>query len=195
MFDLQNWHIPSRVDGVKPRPVMDVIIQKAHNPAAQPTQVKKKRKVSGVSSTVYKPFEDDFTSIQLPNILSPIFEGLNSEPGFPSVWPDEDEDVPLAESKYGLVPKGSVLSYQQPLPNQKTLFARNIPDFDCPAYPLTVLPEQQQHHFDSLAVTMEQALEYEEQTRDQPASQDWHRLRKNRDSIKLQGDLLQKEGS
>ena len=165
---------------------MDVIIQKAHNPTKQSAQVKKKRKVSGVTSTVYKPFEDELTSLHLPDTLSPIFEGLNPEPGFLRVWPDKDEDVPLIQCKYGLVQKGSVLSYQQPLPNQRTLSTinanRQMPDFELPVLPYlaTVLPEQQQLHFDSLAVTVEQVLEYEEQTRDQSASQDWHRLRKNR---------------
>jgi len=43
MFDLQTWHIPSRVDGITPRPVVDVITQKARNPAEQPTQVKKEK--------------------------------------------------------------------------------------------------------------------------------------------------------
>ena len=44
MFDLQTWHIPNRVDGVKPRPVMDVTVQKLKNPTQQLAQVKKKRK-------------------------------------------------------------------------------------------------------------------------------------------------------
>ena len=110
IFDLQSWHIPNRVDGVKPRPVMDVTVQKLKNPTQQSAQVKKKRKVSGVTSTIYKPFEEPLWSLDLPKILSPIFEGLNPKPAFLRVWPDDDEDVLLTESKYGLVPKGSVLS-------------------------------------------------------------------------------------
>ena len=50
-----------------------------------------------------------------------------------------------------------------------------MPDFPA-SYPQTVLSEKQQLHYDSLTVTMEQALEYEEQTRKQSASKDWHRL-------------------
>ena len=59
---------------------MDVVIQKAENPCQQPTQVKKKRKVTGVSCTVYKPFE--VTSLNLPSTLSPLFEELDSKSGF-----------------------------------------------------------------------------------------------------------------
>lgn len=133
-------------------------------------------------STVYKPFDEPLWSLDLPKILSPIFEGLNPEPGFLRVRPDDDEDVLLTESKYGLVPKGSLLSYQQSLPSKKTSAATNlslpVPDFQLPVFtnPPTVLSEKQQLHY----VTMEQALEYEEQTREQSASKDWHRLKKHR---------------
>ena len=85
---------------------MDVVIQKAENPSQQPTQVKKKRKVSGFSCTVYKPFEERLASINLPSALSPLFEKLDPEPGFLRIWPDEEEDIPLVETKYGLAPRG-----------------------------------------------------------------------------------------
>ena len=186
MFDLHTWHIPNRANGVKPRSVMDVTVQKLKKPNQQLSQMKKKRKVSGVTSTVYKPFEAPLWSLNLPKILSSSFEGLNPKPGFLRVWPEDDEDVALTNSKYGLVPKGSVLSYQQPLPEKKTAAPTNldlpVPEFELPvlSYPPTVLSEKQQLQYDSLTVTMEQALEYEEQTRDQSASRDWHRLRKHR---------------
>ena len=102
MVDFQTWHIPNQVDGVKPRPVMDVIVQKLKNPTQQSAQVKKKRKVSVVTSTVYKPFEEPLWSLDLPEILSPTFEGLNPKPGLLRIWPDDDEDVLLIQRKYGL---------------------------------------------------------------------------------------------
>ena len=86
---------------------MDVTVQKLKNPKLS-AQVKKKRKVSGVTSTVYKPFEEPLWSLDLPEILNPTFEGLNPKPGLLRIWPDDDEAVLLTESKYGLVPKGSV---------------------------------------------------------------------------------------
>lgn len=88
---------------------MDVVIQKAENPSQQPTKVKKRRKVSGVHCTVYKPFEQRLASLNLPSSLGPLFEELGPEPGFFRIWPDEDEDIPLVETKYGLVPRGSAL--------------------------------------------------------------------------------------
>ena len=92
---------------------MDVVIQKAENPSHQPTQVKKKRRVSGVSCTVYKPFEEHVASLNLPSTLSPLFEELDPKARFLRIWPDKDEDIPLVETKFGLVPRGSVFSYQQ----------------------------------------------------------------------------------
>ena len=92
---------------------MDVVIQKAESPSQQPTQVKKKRKGSGVSCTVYKPSEEQLASLNLPSTLNPLFDKLDPKPGFLRIWPEEDEDIPLVEPKYGLAPRGSVLSYQQ----------------------------------------------------------------------------------
>ena len=163
---------------------MDVVIQKAENPSQQPTQVKKKQRVSGVSCTVYKPFEGQVSSLNLPSTLSPLFEELDPKPGFLRVWPDKDEDIPLVETKFGLVPRGSVLSYQQQQTSKKSSenLAHPVPNFDLPdlCYQPTVLAEKELLHFNSLKVSVDQALEYERMTRDQSMCQDWHRLRKYR---------------
>ena len=45
--------------------------------------------------------------------LRPLFEELDPKPGFLRIWPEKDEGIPLVETKYGLAPQGSVLSYQQ----------------------------------------------------------------------------------
>ncbi|XP_015779800.1 PREDICTED: uncharacterized protein LOC107357681 [Acropora digitifera] len=163
---------------------MDVVIHKAENPSQQSAQVKKKRKVSGVSCTVYKPFEEQIASLNLPSTLSPLFEELDPKPGFLRIWPDKNEDIPLVETKYGLVPRGSVLSYQQQQPNKRNSdnLAHPVPNFDLPdlEYQPTVLAEKELLHFNSLKVSLDQALEYEQMTRDQSMCQDWHRLRKFR---------------
>lgn len=163
---------------------MDVVIQKAENPSQQPTQVKKKRKVSGVTCTVYKPFEEQLASLNLLSTLNPLFDKLDSKPGSLRIWPEEDEDIPLVETKYGLVPQGSVLSYQQQQTSKRSSEnpAHPVPNFDLPdlGFPPTVLTEKELLHFNSLAVSVDQALEYEQITRDQSMSRDWHRLRKYR---------------
>jgi len=134
---------------------------------------------------MYKPFEEPLMIIDLPKALTPVFQQHIPKPGYLRIWPDEDEDVPLVHSKYGLVPKGSVLSYQQPLPaNQPSDSDPELapPDFNLPELPSlhTVLLEKQQLFYDSLAVTTNQFLDYEQQTRDQSSNKDWHRLRKYR---------------
>ena len=159
---------------------MDVVIQKAENPSQQSTQVKKKRKVSGVSCTVYKPFEEQIASLNLPSTLSPLFEHLDPKPGFLRIWPDKNKDIPLVETKYGLVPRGSVLSYQQQQPSKRNSdnLAHPVPNFDLPdlGYQPTVLAEKELLHFNSLKVSLDQALKYERMTRDQSMCQDWYRL-------------------
>lgn len=161
---------------------MDVVIQKAENPSQQPTQVKKRRKVSVVHCIVYKPFEQRLASLNLPSSLGPLFEELGPEPVFFRIWPDEDEDIPLVETKYGLVPRGSVLSYQQKQTSKSSSehLTHPMPNFDFPdlGYLPTVLAEKELLHFNSLGVSLDQALEYERMTRDQSMSRDWHRLRK-----------------
>ena len=132
---------------------------------------RKKHKVTGVSCTVYKPFEEQVTSLNLPSTLSPLFEELDPKPGFLRIWPDKDKDIPLVETKYGLVPRGSVLSYQQQQTSKRSSenLAHPVPNFDLPdlGYQRTVLAEKELLHFNSLKVSLDQALEYEQMTRDQ----------------------------
>ena len=136
---------------------------------------------------MYKPFEGPLSSINLPAVLSPIFSDTTPKPGYMRIWPDENENIELVESKYGPVPKGSVLSYQQcRLKPSKTLTLDptiHVPDFklpilSCPS--LIGLNEREQLFYELLSVTNEQALKYESETREQSSAPDWHRLRKHR---------------
>lgn len=131
-----------------------------------------------------KPFEEQLASLNVPSTLNPLFDKLDPKPGFLRIWPEEDEDIPLVETKYGLVPRGSVLSYQQQQTSKRSSEnpAHPVPNFDLPdlGFPPTVLTEKELLHFNSLAVSLDQALEYEQITRDQSMSRDWHRLRKYR---------------
>ena len=177
----QTWHIPSRVDGIEPKAVLDVTVQKVISPQAKSDR--KRKKVSGVTSTVFKPFQQPLSTLNMANVLRPLFENLTPRPGFLRIWPDEDEDVEMTESKFGLVPKGSVLAYQQALPTSIPKPDPNIcPEFPFPKlfYPDTVLAEKEMLFYDSLTVTRIQSSEYEAQTREQSRSKDWHRLRRMR---------------
>ena len=130
---------------------------------------------------MYKPFKEQIASLNLPSTLSPL---LGPKHGFLGIWPDKNEDTPLVETKYGLVPRGSVLSYQQQQPSNRNSdnLAYPVPNFDLLdlGYQPTVLAEKELLHFNSLKVSLNQALEYERMTRNQSMSQDWHRLRKFR---------------
>ena len=112
---------------------MDVVIQKAENPSQQPTQVQKKWKVLGASCTVYKPLEEQLASLNLTSTLGPLFKELDPEPGILRIWPDKDDEIPLVETKYGLVPQGYVLSYnQQQTSKSSEDLAHPVPNFDLP---------------------------------------------------------------
>ena len=81
----------------------------------------RKKRTTGVKNTVYKPFEAPMSSINLPAVLSPLFSDITPNPGYMRIWPDEIENIELVDSKYGPVPKGSVLSYQQCKPKASKL--------------------------------------------------------------------------
>jgi len=129
---------------------------------------------------VYKPIKEQDASLNLPSTISPLFEELEPKPGFLRIWRDEDEDFPLVETKYGLVPQGSVLSYQQQERSKRSSenLAHPVPNFELPelGYQPTVLAEKELLHFNSLKLFLDQALEYEQVTKDQSMCQNWHRL-------------------
>lgn len=108
----QTWHIPRRIDGLALRQADEVVVSKIKAPVEGEDVAEKKRK-TGVISTVFKPFEALMSSLNLPKVLTPLFSGITPSPGYLRIWPDENENPELVDSKYGPVPKGSVLSYQQ----------------------------------------------------------------------------------
>ena len=156
-------------------------------PPTVDTGIKKKQKISGVAPKVYTPFKQPLADLDVPRDLKPLIKDTTPEPGFLRIWPDSDEDTPLVDSRFGMVPRGCVLSYQQPLSasdNSRVSHSgmTEAPNFNFPhlTYPPIVLDEQQQLHFDSLRVTEEQSQDYERQTREQSFSKDWYRLRNYR---------------
>lgn len=99
-------------------------------------------------------------------------------------------DKPLVESEFGLVQRGSILSYQQPKIHSKNIDThRNAPPY--PSLPLEahnlsptecvwVCTEQEQLHLQSLTVSIDMAHKIEASTRDQSTVPEWHMLRKTR---------------
>ena len=96
----------------------------------------------------------------------------------------------LAESEFGPVQRGSVLSYQQPkLLSKNIVWHQNAPP--SPNLPLEahkllptecvwVCTEEEQLDLQSLTISMEMAHTIEVSTRDQSSTQEWHMLRQQR---------------
>jgi len=109
----QTWHVPSRASGIAARPVMDMVIQK---PAVPAEKQAKRQVVEGRRSTLYNPIRCPLSDIDLSAQLCPYFDSLSwaDRPQYSQLW--AACTVPeLVQSALGSVPKGSPLSYQQPL--------------------------------------------------------------------------------
>ena len=108
------------------------------------------------------------------------------ETQFASLFPS---DASYIESKFGLVPSGSVISYQQKLTTDYS-HIRNIPQCrDFPDLPTrviytpgytTVLPPKESIYYAGEQIKVEECKQIEKETRDQSVNPFWHDLRKNR---------------
>ena len=68
------------VDGIQPRPLSEVVIEKLTCATDNPP--KKRKKVSGVSQELYKPFNESLAELNIPAALG------CPEPGFLRIWPE-----------------------------------------------------------------------------------------------------------
>ena len=92
------------------------------------------------------------------------------------------------ECNYGTVPKGCIVSYQQPTINEKSKFMSIGQSHSIPTLPAKlldpicshVLSRSQASVIDSLRISVEQASTIEQETRDQSQNPFWHELRKRR---------------
>ena len=168
LFFLQYkaWHIPKRLDGIKPRSVIEMSFVKTPV-SSGPSSVRKKRKnTSGVHQKLYKPFKGSLSDLSIPGSLGPVLFKVNPQPGFIRLWPAENEEIPMTQSAFGPVPKGSVLSYHHPPrpSSSATRHITNAPDvpwFDMPVLPsmTTVLPERQDLFHQSLLMTPSKVID------------------------------------
>ena len=91
----------------------------------------------------------------------------------------------MVDSHYGLVPKGSLLSYQErPIAATTTIGPKQPPTFElpelCDSFDSKKLMPEQQTFLETLEVTPEESVQYECDTRDQSKCPTWHTLRKYR---------------
>lgn len=139
-----------------------------------------------IKSTLYSP------SSQYDTLTKEHFGGIEPKPLVLSLVPRKDQanQFPLVPCKFGNVPKGSVLSYQQKLSEEYV-----INDFTCTTFPILPLDDtgnQFQNNFaicldskkqatlDSLQITHKTAVELQEKTVTQSNSSLWHLSQKKR---------------
>ena len=94
----------------------DVTIQQPKRPRSSTEPPTRKRVVDGISSTAYNAVQCPLLQIRLADKLMPYCSSLavTEQPQFVQLW-DCNSNRPTVESKFGPVPKGSLLSYQMPV--------------------------------------------------------------------------------
>ena len=172
----QRWSIP-RGKKIEQKEIQNVLVKKPQLGASYSRYIK---------SNLYSP------SPMYGTFTKEHFQDFNPRPLFATLVPTQQQlqSIPFVPSKFGNVPKGCLLSYQQKLSSEYI-----INDFTCTAFPelplecaevrfhnnvSVCLNNQQQATFDSLAVTMDMSHKVQEQTVTQSSSEVWHLLRKRR---------------
>jgi len=172
---VQRWSIP-RTRKIECKEIQDVLVKKPQMAADYTKYIK---------TTLYSPSK----SYEL--LTNAHFGGVDPEPLMKSIAPtvSDLENTDYVLSKFGNVPKGSVLSYQQKLSNDYVIndFFLVYPDlplensgqrFD--NYIQLCLDKDKQAAFDSLKVTTKTSIDLEKKTLTQSSSTLWHLLRKKR---------------
>ena len=180
----QQWHIPPRPQGFATRPVSEVAVLRPAVPSTDVPPVKA-RKESGIRSTLYSPIEKPlslFTAV--PQQLLPTIQSKLEPVQWFQVW-SPDPDVPLVDSKFGPVPRGSIVSYQQKSSTEPVLIGpAEPPPFCLPDLHSDVntdsLPEPLATVYSSLKTTVQETFTYEKDTRPQNKCQEWFKLQKHR---------------
>ena len=179
----QEWHKP-RSAGIHPGAVDSLIIRK---PQLKSEREPKRKRIciEGVESNLYNPVKN-YPDPEFIRRFQAKAKTHLKETQFGTLF-CEDE-LEYIDCIYGTVPKGSVISNQQPVVNEKNKFVcieqnHNIPNLPTkllePVYS-HVLLHTQANVLDSLKVSTKQAHQIEQETRDQSCNPFWHELRKRR---------------
>ena len=170
----QKWHVPSRDLGLKPKEIATVTVQKLKKGSSNFYE--------GITPTTYCPVEQPIPWYQFATSLRDRFKSSNTNPQWRWLL-DTNEDVPLAQSQYGVVPKGSVLSYQmKPIPpsnEDKFLQYPSLFESEQPLY-YTVLHKNELDMATSCLFNLETCKEIELKTRTQSRSSLWKSVRQRR---------------
>ena len=181
MYAFQKWHIPSRVEGIVAQRVDEVVLQK---PKKQTTSTMPRT----ITSTLYNPIRVplDELSVKIIEDLRPQLLDLTPRPQILQLWPEDTATIKYTDSRFGRVPVGSVLSYQQPLKQSNDdddiLVTSEVPSLPLPVLPMAnfTMDDNELNYVSSLEVSREVSEQYRQDTRLQSKSPLWHALRKGR---------------
>ncbi|XP_068700401.1 uncharacterized protein [Montipora foliosa] len=172
----QRWSVP-RGRKIEQKEIQDVLVKKPQMGAQYSKFIK---------STLYSP------ATMYGTWTKNHFSHYTPQPLIATLVPSKEQmkNVPFVPCRYGNVPKGCVLSYQQRMSTDYV-----INDFTCTAFPelpldnsderfennySICLDNKQQAAFEALSVTREASLKVQEQTITQSSSSIWYLLRKKR---------------
>ena len=145
---------------------------------------KSKRTVTSIQSTLYNPIRNNFPNEEFLEQFCSTFahgnEGYNTQ--FQYLLSSNIESIEFIESKFGHVPRGSIISYHFPTENLNKFI--RIPD--APSFPNFPFKEVKGTYLTALnrdeadiygyQVTIEPALKIEYNTTDQSANPEWYEL-------------------
>ena len=177
--------MPSRLNGINSVPVANLQLQSSKRKSKK----RKRNTTEGILPKLMNSVREPLASVQLDKAMCPGLKATDPPAQFLQLWLPIPPQQPMKDTIFGMVPDGSLLSYQ--LPKQASseegdivvVDAAKPPPFNFPSWTsLLNLPlnRKDQQLFDSYNVTVEQALEYEEGTREQSDCKEWHSLRKVR---------------
>lgn len=191
----QSYHIPAKMDGIKPRPVSDVSFVK---PNASKSQ--KEQSEACICSTLYNPVTTAFPDKSLLDGIRTLLPMCDPNLQIFKILPPSTTEISLKETVFGNVYFGSTLSHQLPEPKSDGSIMRISSGPDFPQLPLpsenlkpvyqTALSENESLFIDSLNVTVAESLEIEAHTRLQSQSSLWHRLRNKRLTASVFKDIV-----
>ncbi|XP_063426804.1 uncharacterized protein LOC134710375 [Mytilus trossulus] len=184
----QTWHMPrgEKIGGNKADELV-VFGYNTQSPQQQPR---------GLRSTMYNPINSP-----LPNVseLCQSLSQIDKTCLLLSVIDLESAPV-IVNTKFGKFQKGSPVAVQQKLYNHYVLNILDAPEY--PSLPVvnfmkntvcTVLDEKKSLALNSVIVTSEDSIHIEEMTRLQTNEPKWHKIRKDRLTASVAGDIVKRK--
>lgn len=184
----QTWHAP-RGEKLIGKAVQDIEVRGYSRATPMPEKIPR-----SVRSTLYNPVRGE--GVDWKQNLDQLSSANNNLLIFPAL---RLSNVPSVSSKFGLVPKGSILSYQQKLESGCMINLYGQPPF--PDLPLQnfmqsflslALSSTQTVAMENLKLSGPEIKRFEEQTRLQSQSGLWYKIRSNRITASKVGDIYRR---